>query len=1147
MSYAPVSSNVRALLEDLAGRKEFQSTRDLADAGVRGFIPGDGPLRASGLRLIGAQQFIRAFNNPATPYSRVLVKWQTGTGKSIAAIAMAAEYIRVFRQVARTSGGAVVPRVFVISFTARETIQEDMLRHPELGFVSAAEAEELRRARAAAAAAGPASTEARHLAGYLGGLRRRITDIARGGYYQFYGYKEFAARLFGATPAGIAAGFDVGDLSGGDASFGERLAAAARAGLVRVNSELLEEMRGGFLIADEIHETYNITSENNYGLAIQYALDALGDAAPRAVFISATPMMGSAAEIVDLLNLLVPRAELPGGAALRRADFFSRAAVRGAESRELGARVDYGDEPEREPALFGLSADLRGARSREAAIDEVADADEGFVVSQMLPGALDRIRALAAGRVSFLLDSDVGAYPRRVFEGDAVPGVPYLKLTLCPMPPLLERSLAAAGDVASGAAYALNDMVFPNPGATAVGGPNPGATVVGGPNPGAANPGATEDVGLYLSGDVVARLSAASEDWRRAAGVHILRGAEADLPTGIASIGGDFLALPALETYSSKYARAIRDVLEAVRAGPGKILVFHPRVRLSGVLVIAAALRANGFADATSPPTDATICAVCGVRRAGHGVNHDYTPARFTVAHSLIDRVEMTRNIAQYNAPANADGSLLRVLVGSKIIRQSLNFRAVRLELILSMPTDYPTLLQIFGRVARRDSHAELARADRDVRIRIYVSSRADGRPTPELRRYAEKGREYAENIQRVDRVLHECAVDGFANWGRIRAALGWQDGASDSLDALAYEPVVAAPAARAQVATFEAYGYGDREVTACMAACAALFRARPVWTYADLRKVVTAVDEGNFALAVERLVRAGDIALAGDYYVAAPADVESYLGAATPARAAVAVDLAAFATEMSGPNFAIRLRDYERRYLGAGAGAGPEMSLVEVGAPFQYELCRRLVAAEGEPVTSDDAAVVAAYLRFGVLVTAAAAGKVRSVAGRFKARRGAPAGYVTADAVAILGTDGAWFNASLGDFGIARRADENKIVVGFVVSEGAETKFKIRPSIAKITSSRREGRALDIRTLARGAVCETRPRAELERYVAALGAEMRRAGQVGDEDDHESAASLCVTLRARLLALEAASRAEGGIRWLYIFNERAPSVAALR
>ena len=430
---------IRELLADLAGRKEFcAATGDAAGAaaagaGVAGFGLGPPPaLHLPGLRLHGAQVFVRNFENPDTEYTRLLVKWQTGTGKSIAAISIGHEFVRQYR--ARAALGARPPAVFVISFTARETIQEDMLQHPEFGFVAAAEVEELRRLRAAAGAAGPASAEARQLSGLVGVLRRRITDRARGGYYQFYGYKEFANRLFGVTRRGVARGFDVQAIYGrAEGGFGERLAEAVRRGDVVVNGELLDELRGGLLVADEVHNVYNILESNNYGIAIQYALDALGAEAPRAVFMSATPMTGSAAEIVDLLNLLVPRAALPGGMPLRRADFFARA--RGADgdggdsSGDSDGDSDSGDSDDSDSDSDGDgSGDSGGDRSDggpggagpggapggDGPGEAARPRAQPFVASQLREGALERIGLLAAGRaIGSTTDQNVRKTPAR--------------------------------------------------------------------------------------------------------------------------------------------------------------------------------------------------------------------------------------------------------------------------------------------------------------------------------------------------------------------------------------------------------------------------------------------------------------------------------------------------------------------------------------------------------------------------------------------------------------------------------------------------------------------------------------------------------------------------------------------------------------
>lgn len=1206
------SDEVKKLLTDLAGRKEFAMLATKPHNGHQewsGFGRNSNNLFLPGLKLNGAQLFVRNFENPDTNYKRLLIKWQTGAGKSIAAISIGNEFIKQYR--ARTAVGDFAPTIFIISFTARETIQEDMLRYPEFGFISQSEVEMLQRLRAAASGASGVSAEMRQLSSYLGVLRRRITDRSRGGYYQFYGYKEFANRLFQITNRGISNGFDIQYLyDRNEGTFSEKINEAVKRGDVKINLDLLESLKNGLLIADEIHNVYNILEKNNYGIAIQYVLDTLGDDAPRAVFMSATPMTGSAAEVVDLLNLLVPLNSLPNNAPLRRSDFFTRTIP-------------------------------------TATLDE---AESTFVISQLREGALEKIANYSAGRVSFLLDSDVDSYPRRIFVGDEYEDIPYLRLNLCPMSPFHERTLLnlqKENDKSGSSglavyAYTLYDLAFPNPDDA------PDA---------AAN--SSTSLGIYNSSEVIMKLSQASEEWRSAAGVSVDR-----ISSGIYITTGSFLEAKNLRHYSSKFEKILAETIAAIKAGPGKIMIYHHRVRNSGVLLMQEILRMNGFADETSAPTESTLCSVCGIIRSIHtDDNHTYMPARFIVAHSDIDRLTMIRSIAKYNDISNLNGYQFRVIIGSKIIREGLNFKAVRYQFVSSLPTDYPTLIQVFGRVVRKGSHNDLPYEQRDVKIKVFISTRRDGKVSPELQRYIDKGREFLV-IQEVERVLHINAIDGFTNWDKIQTALKWTStNKNANIDALSYTPLVRPEniPAVSKNSTFEIYGYGEREVSIISSICRVLFNARSVWRYNDLwaaikSNIVKGVNynpdyfsEGNFALALNILRRPTGhppmaIMSAGDYYIKCNVnsdgspifDIESYLRdfppieniseKTAPPPPKITIKLSNYLrTNQSDKGFNMKIRDFEKEYLIPDAQSTPELSLIDYGTDFHFTLIRKLIESPTNKITIDDEKIKNVYIRFRIVITAADAIHVSHFIRGGSTKSGNDLiGYVTNESVSIYDFENKkWYNASHNEFGIGKRHAENNIMIGYVTSAGAQNdgaeiissdvKFKIRPPIHKLKSHNQttsDGKRVDIRTLSRGAVCETRTRDELRVHVRKLreillrydikkyklsttelgGLNPKKLDSTlwGDVDElgdikindpipdsktfntslsvdldyianfdlsaqkrFPSAIEMCTSIRLYLLALEEYSRAPvngmmDGIRWLYLFNDKPPSISAI-
>jgi hypothetical protein len=235
-----------------------------------------------------------------------------------------------------------------------------------------------------------------------------------------------------------------------------------------------------------------------------------------------------------------------------------------------------------------------------------------------------------------------------------------------------------------------------------------------------------------------------------------------------------------------------------------------------------------------------------------------------------------------------------------------------------------------------------------------------------------------------------------------------------------------------------------------------------------------------------------------------------------------VSVPLGAYVrASRAGAIFGVHLKEFEARYL---QGKRPlELALLDVGGAFHVELLRRLIAKSNSnststPVTSDDARVADLYRRFRIGVTAAAAAAAKHPVRTQSANANSNAnshshsnsnshskntlvGYATTDAVLLYdaGATGAevrWRQAPPADFGIGRRHRENDIVVGFVVSDAgtASAKFKLRPPLQRLRGA--SSAKTDNRTIERGAVCETRPREELDGYARRLRAALAAASR---------------------------------------------------
>jgi hypothetical protein len=380
------------LIEDLLHRKEFYWTKKWnRPAGIiKSFIPRflreEAKEYGIKLDLHSYQHFIHNIINPNTPYKRQLLLWDTGTGKTIGALSAAMEFINTYH-VEYESGNSTIGTVFIIGFSKRQFIN-DLLRFPEFGFITREERQEMDHLRLKVANGSKEDTE--KYAEKMSIVRKRLTSRKNYGFFKFYGYKEFVNRIFRLKD------MDINQLSE------EEIREAISNNKIEYNEDLIAEFKNSLMICDEIHNVYNSLEKNNWGIALQSVLDK--ETTCRAIFMSATPINNSPTEIVDIMNLLLPK-ELR----LKKPDFF-----------------DKSDE--------------------------------------LKPAAFRKIAELCRGRVSFLKDTRPEYFPELRMAGEHIKGIPYLRFIRCPMSKFHYKTYKEVytGSLSQDSQY-LVDFVMPNP------------------------------------------------------------------------------------------------------------------------------------------------------------------------------------------------------------------------------------------------------------------------------------------------------------------------------------------------------------------------------------------------------------------------------------------------------------------------------------------------------------------------------------------------------------------------------------------------------------------------------------------------------------------------------------------------------------
>jgi hypothetical protein len=232
--------------------------------------------------------------------------------------------------------------------------------------------------------------------------------------------------------------------------------------------------------------------------------------------------------------------------------------------------------------------------------------------------------------------------------------------------------------------------------------------------------------------------------------------------------GARWLGVGELANYSPKFEFFIN----RVKNSEGCIFAYTRFVN-GGALPLALALEANGYtpygrksgllANGIQTP-GGKQCALCPRREKEHGnTGHVFTPAYYgllTGDISISPRNEQT--IRAQRAFDNADGSKMKIIIGSQIASEGVDLRFVRETHVIDSWFHLNKTEQILGRAIRYLSHCALPKEKRNNTVYLYAARLPDteySRETADLYSYR-IGYKKAVLVGRVTRTLKIGAID---------------------------------------------------------------------------------------------------------------------------------------------------------------------------------------------------------------------------------------------------------------------------------------------------------------------------------------------------------------------------------------------------
>ena len=193
-----------------------------------------------------------------------------------------------------------------------------------------------------------------------------------------------------------------------------------------------------------------------------------------------------------------------------------------------------------------------------------------------------------------------------------------------------------------------------------------------------------------------------------------------------------------IERLSTKFHKLLKNI----KNSPGPIFIYS-NYKDKGIFMIASMLLKNGIDILNSRKDDKTnplfskkfksrrtrpshknqICAICTNKRDGEHDGHTFKPMKFDfIIGQTTDEVQKTIK-ETFNNPKNNKGEMLKIIIGSSVLKEGVSFFRVRQLHVLEPWHNKSRLDQVIGRGLRHCSHKDLKPEDRNIEIFLYCAT----------------------------------------------------------------------------------------------------------------------------------------------------------------------------------------------------------------------------------------------------------------------------------------------------------------------------------------------------------------------------------------------------------------------------------------